>query len=122
MLTEISDLSLGQPITYRSLADEESEAESLDGCDDQVGKPSLVISPANIPAYDHCRRKGNGTTYVEGDKVPIECEKVLIEWFAGWAAINAQRHRKFSAISGMAPFFSEKSDQWGHVRWSFPFQ
>jgi len=122
MLTEISDLILGQPVTYRSLADEETDAESLDGCDDEVGKPSLVVSPANIPAYDRCRRKGNGTTHVEGDKVPIECDEVLLEWFAGWAAINAQRHRKFPAISGMASFISVKSVQWGHVRRSFSFQ
>ena len=112
MLTEISELSLGQPITYRSLADEESEAESLDGCDDEVGKPSLVVSAANIPAYDRCREKGNSSTDLERDRV-------LVDWFAGWAAVNAQRHRKFTAISGVAPLFNQESDRWGHVRICF---
>jgi hypothetical protein len=115
MLTEISELSQGQPVNYRSLADEESEAESLDGCDDEVGKASLVVSPANIPAYHRCRGQVQNSTEFEGDKV-------LIEWFAGWAALNARRHRKFPAISGVAPFLSEKSDRWGHVGCSFPVQ
>ena len=115
MLTEISELSLGQPVTYRSLADEDSEAESLEGCDNEFGKASLVVSPANIPAYDRCRRRGTVSTELEGDTVSIQRDKVLIDWFAGWAAMNAPKHRKFPAISGAAALSGEKSDQWGHV-------
>jgi hypothetical protein len=111
MLTEITELSLGQPATYRSPADDESEAESLDGCDDEVGRSSLVVSPANIPAYDRCCTKGSDSTDWESDRV-------LVEWFAGWAAQNAQRHRKFPAVSGVATLFNQESDRWGHVRCS----
>lgn len=109
MLTEISELSQYQPANYRSLVDEESERESLDGRDDEVGKAGLVVSPANIPAYDRRREKEHNSTQFEGDKA-------LLEWFAGWAALNAQRHRKFAAISGVAPFLSDKLNRWGHVR------
>jgi hypothetical protein len=111
MLTEITELSLGQPATYRSSADDESEAESLDGWDDEVGRSSLVVSPANIPAYDRCYAKDNGSSDWESDRV-------LVEWFAGWAAQNAQRHRKFPAVSGVAPLLNQESDRWGHVRCS----
>ena len=107
ILTEISELSLGQPATYRILVNEESEAESLEGSDDEFGKPSLVVSPSNILAYDRCCKNGNNSTELERDQV-------LVEWFAGWAAQNAQRHRKFPAISS----FSHESDKWGHVRCS----
>jgi hypothetical protein len=116
MLTEVSELSHGQPVAYRSLGDGESEAESLNGCDDEVGKASLVVSPARIPAYDRCPRKANGSTESGDNNVSVERDKVLIEWFAGWAATNVQRHRKFPAISGVAPFLSDVSDRWGHVR------
>jgi hypothetical protein len=102
---------LGQPVTYRSLVGEESEAESLDGGDDEVGKPSLVVSHANIPTYDRTRRKGTSSTEFESDRV-------LVEWFAGWAAQNSQRHRKFAAISVAAPLLMQESDRWGHVRCS----
>jgi hypothetical protein len=111
MLTEITELSLGQPATYRSLADDESEAESLDGWDDEVGRSSLVVSPANIPAYDCCHAKGN-------DLIDWESDRVLVEWFAGWAAQNAQRHRKFPAVSGVASLLNQESNRWGHVRCS----
>jgi hypothetical protein len=111
MLTEITELSLGQPATYRSLADDESEAESLDGWDDEVGRSSLVVSPANIPAYDRCHVKDSASTDWESDRV-------LVEWFAGWAAQNAQRHRKFPAVSEVAPLLNQESDRWGHVRCS----
>lgn len=111
MLTAISELSLGQPVTYQSLTNEESEAESLDGCNDEGGKPGLVVSPANIPAYDRCH--ANSST-------SLEKERVLVEWFAGWAAQNAQRHRKFCAISGMVSFVSQESERWGHVSCSVP--
>lgn len=112
MLTEISELSLGEPITYWSLEDEESEAESLEGGDDDFGKASPVVSPANIPAYSVCRGKSSLLTGTAG-------EKVLIEWFAGWAALNARKHRKFAAISGISPFLGDWSHRWGHVRY-FP--
>ena len=111
MLTEITELSLGQPTTYRSLVDDESEAESLDGGDDEVGRSSLVVSPANIPAYDCCHAKGN-------DSIDWESDRVLVEWFAGWAAQNAQRHRKFPAVSGVASLLNQESNRWGHVRCS----
>jgi hypothetical protein len=111
MLTEITELSFGQPATYRNLADDESEAESLDGRDDEMGRSSLVVSPANIPAYDCCHAKGNGS-------VDWESDRVLVEWFAGWAAQNAQRHRKFPAVSEVASLLNQESDRWGHVRCS----
>src|SRR2546423_5739312 len=42
MLMEIWELSSGQTISYWSLADGASEIESLDGYDDEDGKPGLV--------------------------------------------------------------------------------
>src|ERR1700722_16415218 len=111
MPTEITRLSFEQPAPYRSLADDESEAESLDGRDDEMGRSSLVVSPANIPAYDCCHAKGNGS--IDG-----ESDRVLVEWFAGWAAQNAQRHRKFPAVSEVASLLNQESDRWGHVRCS----
>jgi hypothetical protein len=116
MLTKVSELSHGQPVAYRSLVDEESEAESLNGYDDEVGKASLVVSPASIPAYDRCSRKANRSAEAGGDNMSVERDKVLIEWFAGWAATNVQRHRKFPAISGVASFLTDVSGRWGHVR------
>jgi hypothetical protein len=116
MLAEVSELSQCQPVAYQTLMGEESEAESLNGCDDEVGKASLVVSPASIPAYDRCLRKVTGSTESGGDNQSMKRDKVLIEWFAGWAATNVQRHRKFSAISGVAPFLNDLSDRWGHVR------
>jgi len=109
ILGEVSELSMNQPVSYRSLPNEESEAESLDGYDDEFRKPSLVVSPANILAYDRCCGKANGSTELERDEI-------LVEWFAGWAAQNAQRHRKFAAISGLSPLSVHELDRWGHVR------
>jgi hypothetical protein len=109
ILAEVSELTMNQSVSYRTLPDEESEAESLDGNDDKFGKPSLVVSPAHILGYDCCCGQANGSTELERDRV-------LVEWFAVWAAQNAQRHRKFAAISGLNPLSIHEFERWGHVR------
>lgn len=81
--------------------DSSSEAESIDGLSDGSGEPGPVFTPSVIPAYD--RQKGVD----EKGK-----DRVLIEYFAGWAIAHSGYHRKFVAVT---PFADATYNKWGHV-------
>jgi hypothetical protein len=83
-----------QPCFTKVSAHSDSDYESLSDDDDTV-HPSKIISPSSLAGYEDAP---------DVDKTTIETrERLLVEYFAGWAVQNARRFRRFVAITTLAP-------------------
>ena len=115
MLTEVLSEAPIHPTHYERDQSSGSEAESYDGTDEEDGQPSFLVSPAFIPKYDRAPK-------AEEMAQDVHNEIVLVEFFAGWACVHAQHHRRFVAITPMStdPALKKKWAKWGHVGKSSP--
>lgn len=92
----------------RSDGESSSEAESIDGLSDESGAIGAgpLLSPSCIPAY------GRPPPANENWSDSTWKDHILVDFFAGWAATNAEFHRRFVAI---ATFPDSVYSKWGHV-------
>lgn len=105
MLAEVTELCSGQIATYQSSNDDEHEAESLDDCDHESGRPTMLVSPSSLQAYE-------AGPEAAGD--PAKNEAALVAWFAGWAVQRSHKHRRFAVISSDSTYRQDWK-KWGHV-------
>ncbi|KAI5299196.1 hypothetical protein KEM55_002457 [Ascosphaera atra] len=92
-----------------------STPESLDGCSDDEGQVNPFVSTKYIPQYN-ARRDADVVPALRGSTMEQRNTDQLIEWFSGWALMNAERFRRFVAVTsfaGMKPL--DRWKKWTHI-------
>ncbi|KAI5300194.1 hypothetical protein KEM56_002658 [Ascosphaera pollenicola] len=98
---------------------EDSPPASLDGYwsdwDDGEGVLSPFVSTRYIPQYG-MRRDNEVDMSLRGQGAEMRNADQLIEWFAGWALMNAERYRRFVAVvGGEKKRVLERWKKWTHI-------